>query len=37
MPTSGGKAAYPKQNSVNIVVSNTEQNIRDSWFGGEIP
>lgn len=37
MPTSVGKAAHPKQNSVKIVVGNMEQNIKDSWFGGEIP
>lgn len=37
MPASVGKATYLKQNSVNIIVGNMEQNIKDSWFGGKSP
>lgn len=27
------QTAYPKQNSVNIAVDNTEQNIKDRYLG----
>lgn len=37
MTTSIGKAAYPEQNNVDIVVDNVEQNIKDSWFREKIP